>query len=142
MPRCKLICRYDPLLYNIPESKIWGGWDVEKFDTVNGGIREFVGLGPKSYGLKAANGANYIKVKGLSLKHAHKDVLNFEVMKQIVEEHLATGTTSIIDIPQMGFTYRFGQAMTTAYYIKKFVFQPEQLKGELRGAILYPYGHQ
>ena len=138
-----IVYLYDPNEYNIPESDVWGKWSVEKFDTQNGGIREFVGLAPKSYGMKAENGVHYIKVKGLSLKLAHEDFLNFDVMKDQVLTYLATSQVSTIQIPQMTFMYKPGSEMATRHYTKAFAFQPELLKGVLHQetGLLYPHGY-
>ena len=137
-----IIYVYDPLLYNIPESNVWGGWSVEKFDTANGGIREFVGLGPKSYGLKAENGANFIKVKGLSLKLAHEPLLNFDIMKGLVEEWLGARRITSIGIPQFTFVYRPGEGLSTVHQLKQLCFQPAALKGQLRDdGRLMPFGY-
>lgn len=131
----------DPQKYNIPESDVWGKWSVEKFDKQNGGIREFVGIGPKSYGLMAANGKNYIKVKGLSLKRAHEPILNFAKMREIVLAHLDGKRTKALSIPQFTFRWNFHDGMITAPMVKLFAFQPGMLKGTLVGATLYPNGH-
>lgn len=138
-----IIYVYDPLVYNIPECDVWGGWSVEKFDSGNGGIRDFVGLGPKSYGLKAANGANFIKVKGLSLKLAHEPLLNFDVMCGLVDEWLAGGSSRTIGIPQFTFVYRPGSGLSTVHQLKRLAFQPATLKGVLRQSdgILFPFGY-
>ena len=133
---------YDPLLYNIPESDTWGSWSVEKFDWKNGGIREFVGMGPKSYGLKAANGKSFIKVKGLSLKHAHEPLLNFDVMQRTVEVYLASKQTPSVSLPQYNFAYKVGSGISTVCHFKAFMFKPEELKGQLVGRTLFPYGYQ
>jgi hypothetical protein len=134
---------YDPNEYNIPESDVWGKWSVEKFDTKDGGIREFVGLAPKSYGMKANNGKHYVKVKGLSLKLAHEEFVNFAVMKHQVQHYLDTDHVDTIQVPQMTFTYKMGQDMITRHYSKAFKFQPELLKGKLKktNGQLYPHGY-
>lgn len=137
-----IIYIYDPLLYNIPVSDVWGGWSVEKFDTKNGGLREFVALGPKSYGVRAANGASFIKVKGLSLRLAHEPLLNFDVMKGMVETWRDSRLTPHIGIPQFTFEYVMGRGIATIHQLKRFMFQPSMLKGVVRGLTLYPFGHE
>ena len=137
-----IIYIYDPLLYNIPESDTWGSWSVEKFDWKNGGIREFVGMGPKSYGLKAANGKSFIKVKGLSLKHAHEHLLNFDVMKRTLEVYLDSKETPSVALPQYNFAYKVGTGISTVCHFKAFMFKPEELKGQLVGRTLFPYGYE
>jgi hypothetical protein len=133
---------FDPRKYNIPESPVWGRWSVEDVDFKNGGIREFVGVGPKSYGIRADNGFNFIKVKGLSLKRAHEGMLNFDVMKGLIMHFLETGDSSnSVSLPQFTFDYKIGLGLTTVSFLKLFSFQPENLKGDLIGDTLYPYGY-
>jgi hypothetical protein len=133
---------YDPDEYNIPESDVWGKWSVEKFDSKNGGIRTFVGLGPKSYGLKAANGENYIKIKGLSLKLAHEDMINFGVMEQMVKTYLDNKSLKTIQIPQYTFGYIPGRPIFTRQYLKNLNFNVNDLKGTLHpDGRLFPFGY-
>ena len=136
-----IIYIYEPAKYNIPESPVWGRWSVEDFDTDNGGIREFVGVGPKSYGLLAENGCNYIKVKGLSLKRAHEPILNFFKMRDMVIQHLAGQPVIPLQLPQFTFRWSLSSNMVTAPMVKLFSFQPNVLKGFLRGATLFPHGY-
>ena len=144
---------FDPLLENIPEGKRWGQWDVEDIDCKHGGLREFVGLQPKSYGVKAADGTNYIKVKGVSLKAANEPILNFEKMVELAKSFLddpayyLSDTFSVSDndlfvnVPQMNFDYKLGGQIQTRYAFKKFMFNPKDLKGSVRDGLVYPYGY-
>ena len=61
---------YDPELYNIPEGGLLGDWEVEDIDSKNGGIREFVGMGPKTYAIKCENGFTLTKAKGIRNSYA------------------------------------------------------------------------
>lgn len=139
-----IIYLYDPDDYNIPCGDVWGEWDVEKIDSANGGIRTFFGLCPKSYGIKTANGKSMIKLKGLSLKHSTRDIINFEVLEDLLKEYLDTGIAPTpVKVPQMSFTYRIGHTMTTRYFLKDAAFKPECLKGVLdRDGVLFPFGFQ
>ena len=132
----------DPDLYSVPQSDIWGGWSEEKFGPKNGGIREFVALGPKSYGIRGNNGVSQIKIKGLSLKLAHEPLINFGVMKSMVLAYRDSGLTPAVGIPQFNFAYKPGKGISTVHMLKNLVFQPTQLKGVLHGLTLYPYGHE
>lgn len=133
---------YDPATTNIPEGDVWGQWSVEKFDTKNGGIKTFVGLGPKSYALEAGNGKTMFKCKGVSIKLAHEQILNFEVMKCLVMDYLKYQKRSSVKVPQMNFIYRIGKNMITWKSLKEVSFQPDQLKGILDDdGVLYPFGY-
>ena len=135
-----IIYIYDPLEYNIPKGDIWGQWDVEKIDYKNGGIKTFIGLGPKSYALKAANDTTLVKLKGVSLKNSTTSILNFDTLEEMITNFISTQESSEIDIPQMTFRYVPSQGMTTNYYLKKVKFQKDDLKGILIRDTLYPFG--
>lgn len=135
-----IVYLYDPNQYNIPEGDVWGEWSVEKFDTKNGGLKTFIGLGPKSYALEAANGKTMCKCKGVSIKLAHEQLLNFEVMKKLVLDFLKEKKKSSTWIPQVNFVYRIGRQMVTWKSLKEVTFKPEELKGYLHeNGVLYPY---
>ena len=131
---------HDPDFYAIPEGDVFGQWSVEKFDIKNGGIKTFIGLGPKSYALKAGNGKTMFKCKGVSIKLAHEQLLNFEVMKNLVLDFLLDKKRSSTWIPQVNFVYRVGRNMVTWKSLKEVTFKPEELKGYLHeDGVLYPY---
>ena len=135
-----IVYLYDPERYNIPEGDLWGQWSVEKFDVKNEGLKTFIGLGPKSYALEAANGKTMFKCKGVSIKLAHEALLNYEVMKKLVLDFLKEKTQSSTWIPQVNFVYRIGRKMITWKSLKEVTFKPEELKGYLHeDGILYPY---
>lgn len=140
-----IIYRYDPdLPFNVKTGTVLGQWDEEDFGPKNGGIREFVATGPKSYGLKADNGVSYIKVKGLSLKNSHKGLLNFDVMKRMVLGFVEDNDTSMyVAIPQFTFSWGLSDRtpMITRPMNKIFAFNTGDLKGVLVGKTLFPYGH-
>lgn len=137
-----IIYIYDPLLYNIPQGDIWGDWEVEDDDLLNGGIRTFVGIGPKTYGFKCENGFKSFKCKGLSLKYATENIVNFDEMESLVLEYLESQTTTILRVPQTNFTYNLGRGMHTSRALKTLEFQPNILKGVLDAqGYLYPFGY-
>lgn len=137
-----IIYKRDPLLYNIPQTSILGGWELEDIDKLHGGIEEFVGMAPKTYALKAMDGATVVKAKGISLSEATSSLVNFETMKEQVVEYLTKGTTQPTLVPTTNFKYFFGgQGITTQKSFKALKFNPKDLKGELRGAIIYPFGY-
>lgn len=133
-----IIYLYDPALENIPKDDIWGTWDEEKISQQ--GIKEFVSTGPKSYGIKTRT-SEIIKLKGVSVKHAHRNIINFQAIKDIVWETLL-GHRPSIPIPQYNFKYVIGQGIATIEFIKKFCFKIGELKGDLRDGYIYPKGFQ
>ncbi len=144
-----IIYIYKPEEYNIPESDVWGGWEVEDIDRNNEGIRTFVGLGPKSYALECEKdrdiGKNetLVKFKGLSLKRATEDLVNFKVMEELVLEHLQGLPQRTLRIPQTNFNYRFGRGMNTHRMLKDLKFNADQLKGVLQpDGTLNPFGYE
>jgi hypothetical protein len=135
---------YDPEQYNIPEGDVWGEWEVEDIDKQNGGIREFVGIGPKTYSIKCDNGETQTKCKGLSLKRGTDELVNHETMKDLVVQD---GKLQIKDkkihVPQQTFVYKVGQGIRTHKMLKILSFNPDDLKGELdEEGYLYPFGFQ
>jgi len=134
-----IIYIYDPQEYNVSSSDILGDWDEEKISKK--GIAEFVGLGPKSYGLRTFSGDEVIKVKGLSLKFAHKEMFNFDTLKNLIDAHLQNMYPRIL-LPQQTFTYKMGQGIRVEHILKKFSFQPEILKGDLKEDLfIYPFNY-
>jgi hypothetical protein len=133
-----IIYIYDPKEYNIPQSSLWGDWDEE--DISKKGITSFVSLGPKSYGLRAP-GQDIIKLKGLSIKHAHRNQITFDLLKEQIDA-FERGEPFVTEVPQMNFVYAPGKGIKTTYSLKKLQFQPELLKGFLGPeSIIYPLGY-
>jgi hypothetical protein len=133
-----IIYLYDPTLYNIPCSDVWGCWEEEKISKT--GIDAFVSLGPKSYGIKSGNN-EIIKLKGLTIKHAHRNLINFETLNNCIDEHLMN-LYNQIQIPQMIFHYDPGHGITTKTFLKALEFKPETLKGILTTSLkVYPKGY-
>lgn len=132
-----IIYLYDPALENIPESDIWGSWDEEKISKK--GIDAFVSLGPKSYAIKAGD-EEVVKLKGLSVKYAHRNMVNFDTISNCIDEHLKNNYPSI-QIPQLNFHYKPGTGMNVATSLKILKFSPDNLKGVLHPNLkVYPEG--
>jgi len=134
---------YDPDKYNIPAGDLLGEWAIEDIDSENGGIRTFVGMCPKSYALKTNNpDKTLVKIKGLSLKWATRDIIKFDVLEKMVKEYLdKVKNPTTVNVPQMNFSYRLNHEMTTRYFLKHVAFKPSDLKGDLdENGVLYPYG--
>lgn len=134
---------YDPDQYNIPRGDMLGEWEVEKIDSKNGGIRTFVGLGPKTYGIKTNNGVEMVKAKGLSLNLATSKAINFTSMAAMALEFLEQGSASKISIPQQTFTYDVRRGMRTWKMLKDLQINKEDMKGFTdHEGHLYPFGFQ
>ena len=144
----------DPDGYNIPEGSLLGEWEIEKPCALNGGIKTFVGLGPKTYAFTTWK-QDYkvhtvVKAKGLTLNHATSDLVNFEVMEKMVidflemEERPDKRTVQGIKVPQMGFCFSFDsdKGMRSVKTLKELKINPKEMKGVLIGALLYPFGHE
>lgn len=129
---------YDPDQYNIPVDDILGGWEIE-----NDQILEFVGVAPKTYAYKCSDGSTKVKCKGVSLTNFHKELVNFDSMKQLVRKYLAVKQIDTIQVPQQSFVYKLGEGIHTHKFMKQLRFNPKELKGVLdrRTGIIYPFGH-
>jgi hypothetical protein len=141
-----IIYVYDPDLYNIPEGGLLGEWEVEDIDTENGGIREFVGLGPKTYALKCDNGKELVKAKGLSLNLATSQLVNFNSMKQLAKTFLENYardvfSSGVIKVPQKTFVWNAKDGMRTWLMLKDLKFNYNDVKGVMDGeGYLHPFG--
>lgn len=127
-----------PGTYDPPTSDIWGDWEIDKFEKKHDGIVEFVALGPKTYGLRGKDDYSTFKCKGVSIKRAHKDLLNFSVARDILLY------SDVVSLPQYTFTYHLGNNIYAWNYLKDISFNEDQLKGVYDTATrqLWPLGHQ
>jgi hypothetical protein len=131
----------DPNGYNIPKGDMLGEWEVEKIDSKNGGIKTFVGLGPKTYGIKTWNGVTSIKAKGLSLNLATSRAVNFESMESMAIQFLQEGFAPKISIPQQTFTFDIRRGMRTWKMLKDLQINKDDMKGFLdHEGHLFPFG--
>ena len=141
-----IIYEYIPGEYNIPEGEYWGQWEIDDKDQ---GIYEFVGVAPKSYGIrclpKSDGSAGYemIKFKGLSITKKHSKQINFDILKSMVLHWQVEGEAVKRKLPQQVWDYKFGQSIVTVPTIKEFGFDPENLKGPVSPLTLqqYPPGY-
>lgn len=120
-----------PQDYQIPTGDCIGDWETEDSTTC------FVSLGPKTYCQIYPDGKELMKLKGLSVKYAHEKLINFKIMKELLDDK-----EKIVSLPQMTFVYKPTVNMTTHYYLKDLQFQPEILKGNFKkeNYQLYPLG--
>jgi len=116
-----------------------GQWAEEDFSKKR--IIGFVGLGPKSYALKMADGTTEVKIKGVSVKQGHSHIVNYENMKKLVLDKSLS-----LDVPQ--FTFEGSTSVYTRHMHKIVQFNEGELKGILRpsgngmGETLYPIVNQ
>jgi hypothetical protein len=130
-----IIYIYDPQKYNIPQGNLLGEWEEEDISK-NGNILEFISTGPKSYAIRTRDGNNVIKLKGVSNNAAISKILNFDALKDMVFNAFE------VEVPQSCFEYKYDQGMTSRTSMKHICFNRDELKGELRGLTLFPFGHQ
>lgn len=133
-----IIYLYDPEQQNIETSDIWGEWGEEKISLK--GIDSFVSIGPKSYGIRAG-ATDIVKLKGMSIKHIHRNMVNYDLLDSFITSHL-NNTYSITKVPQMNFVYKPGNGILTKYAFKHLCFKPENLKGKLKKDLrVFPQGY-
>ena len=123
--------------YDIPEGDCLGDWETEDFEKDNGGINKFIAIGPKSYSLRASNGKEITKCKGVCIKLASQKLINMDQAEKVLIEG------KNLYIPQMSFDYKISKGITTRKFEKRICFKPENVKGiwveeEFRS---YPYGY-
>jgi hypothetical protein len=132
---------------HIDEGDCLGDWETEDIEKDHGGIIQFRAIAPKSYAIVCADGHQNMKLKGAVLKHAHKNLISPEIMRQLVESKRPGNQEKIVKLPQMSFDYSLGagpSAMTTRYFRKSIQFSESHVKGtfswdDYRG---YPCGFQ
>jgi hypothetical protein len=120
-----------PTDYQIPTGDCIGDWETEE------PTNSFVSLGPKTYCQIYPDGKELMKLKGLSIKYSHEKLINFKVMKELLNN-----PDKIVSLPQMTFIYKPTVNLTTHYYLKDLQFQLEILKGKYDPIKkqLYPLG--
>ncbi|KAG8138993.1 hypothetical protein E2320_001766, partial [Naja naja] len=57
----------------------------------NTSITKFAAAGPKTYGYALSNGSTVLKVKGITLNSANSVKVNFESLKDLINEYCLTG---------------------------------------------------
>ena len=135
-----LMCDTDSVKYisngidpDITPQDYLGTWEDE------GNLTEFVSIGLKSYGLRyQKDKPDSFKLKGCSLKYAHKNLINFDTMKNMLMNNV------IYNVPQLTFDYEFGRGISTREFLKKVKFDAYILKGNYDPISykLYPYGYE
>lgn len=128
-----------------PSGSLLGDWELDDIHTKEKGlIFEFLGLGPKSYGLayQKPDGSikTQVKMKGISLKLSTKHQFNYHVMKDII-----LGRRKDAIVRQCGFGYLphlFNGTIRTIEF-NKIISQNNSLKGVLKKDEhrIYPKGY-
>lgn len=137
-----IIYVYDPELENIETGDMVGDWEVEDICTDHGHITEFVGWGPKTYGIRCSDGYESIKAKGVALKRATDKIFNFETMKNGVLAFISNSfEKEKIFVPQTNFVWSFITGMKTTFNLKEIGIRKSELKGVLHNGIIYPFGY-
>jgi hypothetical protein len=134
-----------PGAYDTDLGHLLGDWELDKLHR-KGTLVEFWGLRPKSYGLRTDQGAEIIKLKGISLSLDAQQHATFQNVKNLVT-HYTPGKN--INVNQLTFkwTPTLGSAggMVTQEYVKKISpASPDELKGCLAfdgSRKIYPFGY-
>lgn len=123
-----------PVRDDIPIGKMLGQWEPE---STHDPLVGFISLGPKTYGQKFRSGKTTFKSKGLSLKRAHKQLINYDVAKKIYFDGVK------VYIPQTVFAYKFSKGIYTKRFMKRIEFKESILKGTLDRSnnCIYPFGY-
>lgn len=132
---------------HIDEGDCLGDWETEDIEKDHGGIIQFRAIAPKSYAIVCGDGHQNMKLKGAVLKHAHKNLISPDIMRQLVESKRPGQKPKIVVLPQMSFDYSLGAgstAMSTRYFRKNIQFSESHVKGtfswdDYRG---YPCGFE
>ncbi|KAG8139281.1 hypothetical protein E2320_002120, partial [Naja naja] len=98
-----LDCLGDRFLYHDTDSVIFisreGAWShalgnylgqLTSEISPNTSITEFAAAGPKTYGYALSNGSTVLKVKGIMLNSANSVKVNFESLKELIDEYCLT----------------------------------------------------
>lgn len=118
----------------------WGGWKEE--GPSKKGIKKVVCFAAKCYGYKLFNGEEKVRAKGLSLKYGVSRIINFEVMEKLMNETLATGQDSAIQVPQKRFIRRIGEGIHNRNQLKIFNCSLSGFKGPVdETGYVYPPGY-
>lgn len=116
--------------YCIPEGDVLGDWEVEDIELKHGGLEKFYSIGPKSYSVVCSDGYYSMKLKGATLKHAHKHLMTPEIMKDLVLSKKDGSKVAIL--PQSSFDYKLNggdYAMTVRRFQKVVQFNESDVKG-------------
>lgn len=83
------------------------------------------------------NYIDQVKCKGLRTMYAHREMLNYDIMKA----HVTAENPEPISVPQLNFKTRANSSIISYEMTKKICFDKEKLKGTLCNEIIYPPGY-
>lgn len=137
-----IIYVYDPREYNIPFGDILGEWSEEDISipAEHGGIKKFIAMGPKTYGVLCHDGEESIKAKGISLGLTTSKQVNFASMEKLVDTFMGGGDNTSLQVEQSTFLYDFQRGMRTWNMLKDLRINPNEFKGKYRDGYIYPFG--
>lgn len=101
-------------------------------------IVEFVALGPKNYAYLTSSGHMVCKIRGFTLNHKNSQVLNFEVLKEIVQ----TSDTKVIETENFKITRDIKKMKINTKIEKKrykFNFDKRVIRDDF---FTFPYGYE
>jgi len=115
-----IVYKHDTKLYNTQQSDVLGGWEAE----TKSPIIEFIGIAPKSYGYKCADGKIDVKCKGITLNYNNKQKLNFDTLTELVY-----GKKNVIETVKMEFIKDVKKGtITTKHTVKEISFNTATFK--------------
>ena len=118
-----IVYKHNPKLYNTETSDVLGGWEAE----TKSPIIEFIGIAPKSYGYKCADGKIDVKCKGVTLNYNNTKKLNFDTLTELVY-----GKRTVIETVKMEFIKDVKKGtITTKNNIKEISFNTSTFKREI-----------
>ena len=111
----------------------------------NAYITKFISLGPKNYGYQVyypnSNKSDYtVKIKGLTLNFSTESKVNFQSMKQLLDDYMEDKINSI-SVPQVRFTTSKYNDKCTQAFNKEFrlVYDKRTLNKDFT---TFPYGYR
>jgi hypothetical protein len=121
-----------------------GDWEIEKVDYQHGGIKTFVGLGPKTYALKCMDGYTPgPKTKGVRLSYATENLVNFKVFEDLAKNFINKRCQKQVMVPQTNFVanMRKGEIFTIKS-LKKMGINADEAKGDIdEFGFIWPFGY-
>ena len=132
-----------PGVYNIPEGTKVGDWEREGDDSKHGGIRKYVGLGPKTYCYQGVDGVkSKPKSKGVRLGYSTGNIVNFDAYEDIVKKFLLDKKSTYVHVPQTSFGSDWKNGVRTDRFFKKMGVNVAELKGVCdENGYVWPFGY-
>jgi len=127
--------------YLPPIDNMIGGWEYE--GDYESGISEMVCPAPKNYAIKLTNGKTFVKAKGVRVGRGTENLVNFDSIKKITLDAMATTKDQTIHVPQQLFVNRMGVDMRTLTVLKKLTATVRKQKGPVsEKGLIYPLNYK